>query len=73
MSNMEAAGRAEKEFGAEITMIKKTSPEYVQEKDPLPCPSVLLNGRIIARNETITYQALKTALLSDSDIKGDRV
>ena len=45
---MEAAGRAEKELGAEIKVIKKTSAEYQKEKDPLPCPSVVVNGRIIA-------------------------
>lgn len=64
MSNREAAGRAEKEFGALIIVIKKTSPEYAHEKEPLPCPSVVLNGRVIARNDTTTYEALKTALIS---------
>lgn len=69
MSNMDAARRAEKEFGAEIKVIKKTSKEYGMEKDPSPCPSVMVNGRFIAKNDTITYEALKTALLSDSDVK----
>jgi hypothetical protein len=49
-------------------MIKKTSQEYGQMKDPLPCPSVMANGRIIARNETVTQQALKAAILSDSEV-----
>ncbi len=65
---METAGRAEKEFGAEIVVIKKTSPEYAAEKGPPPCPSVLVNGRFIAKNNTVTYEALKTAILSDSDL-----
>jgi hypothetical protein len=65
MSNMEAARGAEKEFGAEIVVIKKTSKEYDQMKDPLPCPSVVLNGRIIARNDTVSQQGLKTAIMSD--------
>lgn len=69
MSNMEAAREAEKEFGAQIVVIKKTSAEYAGEKDPLPCPSVVLNGRVIAKNDTVTYQSLRTALLSDSDVK----
>ena len=64
MSNVEAAGRAAKEFDAEITVIKKTSPEYANEKEPLPCPSVVLNGRVIARNDTTTYEALKTSLIN---------
>jgi hypothetical protein len=66
MFNREAARGAEKEFGAEIVVIKKTSNEYNQLKDPLPCPSVVVNGRIIARNDTVTYEVLKTAILSDS-------
>lgn len=66
---MEAAGRAEKELGAQILVIKKTSMEYGQEKDPPPCPSVMVNGRFVARNDTVTYPALKTAIMSDSDIK----
>jgi hypothetical protein len=67
MSNMDAARRAHDELGAEIVVIKKTSKEYGMEKDPLPCPSVLVNGRIIARNDTVTYEALKAALLGDSE------
>ncbi len=69
---MEAAGLASKEFSAEIKIIKKTSSEYAKEKDPLPCPSVLVNSRIIARNDVVSYKALKTALLSGGDIKGGR-
>jgi hypothetical protein len=68
MSIMDAAREAEKEFGAEIIVIKKTSTEYGALKDPLPCPSVVVNGRVIARNDTVSFAALKTALLSDSDI-----
>ncbi len=66
---MDAAGRAAKEFGAEIVVIKKTSNEYAALKDPLPCPSVVVNGRIIARNDAVIYQGLKTAILNDSDVK----
>lgn len=65
MSNMDVARRAHDELGAEIVVIKKTSKEYGTEKDPPPCPSVLVNGRIIARNDTVTYEALKTALSND--------
>ena len=66
MSNMDAARRAHDELGAEIVVIKKTSKEYSMEKDP-PCPSVLVNGRIIARNDTVTYEALKTALQGERE------
>jgi hypothetical protein len=68
MSNMDAARVAEKEFGAEIVVIKKTSKEYGQMKDPLPCPSVVVNGRIIAKNDTVSQQALKAAIMSDSEV-----
>ncbi|OGW35963.1 MAG: hypothetical protein A2X58_01030 [Nitrospirae bacterium GWC2_56_14] len=68
MSNMDAARVAEKEFGAEIVVIKKTSKDYGQMKDPLPCPSVVVNGRIIAKNDTVSQQALKAAILSDSEV-----
>ncbi|MDA8100992.1 MAG: hypothetical protein M0042_15345 [Nitrospiraceae bacterium] len=62
---MQAAGQAEKEFGAEIVIIKKTSPEYAREKDPLPCPSVAVNGKAVARNDVITAEALRDAILSE--------
>jgi len=64
---MQAAGQAEKELGAEIRIIKKTSPEYAQEKDPPPCPSVMVNDTFIAKNDTVTYEALKAAI---KDISG---
>ncbi len=69
MTITDAAGRVAKEFSAEVVVIKKTSKEYVQEKDPPPCPSVLVNSRFIAKNNTVTYEALKTSILSDSDVK----
>ncbi len=65
---MEAAGRAEKELDARVVIVKKTSPKYAQEKDQLPCPSVVVNSRIIARNDTITYEGLKYAILSDNEV-----
>jgi hypothetical protein len=67
--NKEAAGRAEKELGAQVIIIKKTSPEYANEKDPPPCPSVKVNGTFIAKNDIVSYEALKDALLSDSGRK----
>ena len=66
--NKEAAGRAEKELGAQIVIVKKTSPEYAKEKDPPPCPSVMVNGRLIAKNDIVSYEALKDALVSGSSV-----
>jgi hypothetical protein len=68
MSNLDTARETEKEFGAEIVVIKKTSKEYSNDKDPIPCPSVVVNGRVIALNDTITYQSLKTAIMCDCEI-----
>ncbi len=60
---MEAAGRAEKELGATIQVVKKTSRDYALESDPPPCPSVMVNGELIAEG-TVAYEVLKAELLS---------
>jgi hypothetical protein len=65
--NRDAAGQAEKELGAQIVIVKKTSPEYARERDPPPCPSVMVNGKFIARNDIVSYEALKDAISSDSN------
>jgi hypothetical protein len=49
-------------------VILNTSKEYAQEKDPPPCPSVMVNDRFIAKNDMVTYEALKAAILSDNDL-----
>ncbi len=54
---------------AEIKVIKKTSPEYAAERNPPPCPSVMVDSRFMAKNDTVTFEALKSAILSDSDVK----
>ncbi len=61
---MDAAGRAEKELGAAIEIIRKSSRDYALEDDPPPCPSVTVNGELIAEG-MVTYEALKAALVSD--------
>ena len=58
----EAAGRAGKELGAEIVVIKKTSPEYAALQDKPPCPSVAVDGKFIAKNDIVTFEQIKTAL-----------
>jgi hypothetical protein len=50
-------------LGVEVVIIKKPSAEYEREKDPPPCPSVAVNGRIVARNDIVTFEALKGILL----------
>ena len=68
--NKEAAGRAGKELGAEITIIKKTSLEYAKEKYPPPCPSVMVNGRLIAKNDIVSFETLKNAMAGDDGREG---
>ncbi|MGE5808159.1 MAG: hypothetical protein ACM32I_03440 [Nitrospirota bacterium] len=63
---MEAAGRAERELGAEIRVIKKTSSEYRMEKDPPPCPSVMVNGQFIAKKENVKFEAIKAAIVKEN-------
>jgi hypothetical protein len=46
-------------------VIKKNSKEYSQIKGSLSCPSVVVNGRITARNETVMQRALKAAIMGD--------
>ncbi len=59
---MNAAGQAAKELGAEVKVIKKTSPEYAAEKNPPPCPSVMVNDRFIVKNDTVTFETLRAAI-----------
>lgn len=67
MLNSEAAGRVAREVGAEIRVIKKNSPEYLQEKDPPPCPSVKVNGTLIAKNDFVSYETLLDAVLNNAE------
>ncbi len=57
-------------MGAEVVIIKKLSVKYALEKDPPPCPSVAVNGRFIAKNDIVTFEALKTAILSENGGNG---
>ncbi|MDP3297285.1 MAG: hypothetical protein Q8N09_06815 [Thermodesulfovibrionia bacterium] len=59
---MQSAWKAKDELGVEVIVIKKTSKEYNMEKDPLPCPSIVLNGKVLANNGTITYEELKAEI-----------
>ncbi len=61
---MAAAGQAVKELGADLKVIKKTSPEYAAEKNPPPCPSVKVNDQFIVKNDIVTYEMLKAAIQS---------
>ncbi len=41
--------------------MKKTSKEYAVEADPPPCPSVAVNGELIAEG-VVTFETLKAAI-----------
>ncbi|MGE5301073.1 MAG: hypothetical protein ACM3MB_08940 [Acidobacteriota bacterium] len=60
--NIGAARLAAAESGAGLTIIKKTSNEYLMEKDPPPCPSAALDNAFLVTNGTVTYEELRAAL-----------
>ena len=63
MSNMAAAREVEKECGVAIVVIKKTSPEYDALQERPACPSVAVNGMLIAKNDIVTVEQLRAAIL----------
>ncbi len=71
MAIREAAGRAEKELGAELVIIRKTSPEYAALVDKPPCPSVMVDGKFIAKGDPVTYEQLRTAILGPASVVSD--
>jgi hypothetical protein len=60
---VEAAGRAEKELGAAIEVVKKSSRDYSLKDDPPPCPSVMVDGELIGTG-AVPYEVLKAELLA---------
>ena len=60
-----AASRAEAELGAQIVIVKKTSPEYRPGTDP-PCPSVAVDGKLLVSDGTVTFEQLRDAILQDA-------
>jgi hypothetical protein len=43
--------------------VKKTSPDYRPDVDP-PCPSVALDGTVLVRGGTVTFEELQAAILA---------
>jgi hypothetical protein len=60
---MDAAGRAEQELGVAVEVVKKGSPGYALEGDPPPCPSVMVNGELVAEG-AVAYEVLRDELLA---------
>ena len=59
---MESARMAETELGAKVVVVSKSSSEYAAMKNAPPCPSVELNGALLAENGTVTFDQIKAAL-----------
>ena len=45
-----------------LTIVKKTSPDYRPGTDP-PCPTVVVNGKVLVQDGTVTFEQLRDALL----------
>lgn len=67
---LDAARRAEKELGAEIVIVKKTSTEYAALQEKPPCPSVKVNDRFISKGELVTFDQIKKAILTEQERGG---
>lgn len=61
--NLEAARAVQKEYPIHVEVIKKGSEEYAGTADPPPCPSVMLDGRLIKEYGVVTSDELKNELL----------
>jgi ubiquinone/menaquinone biosynthesis C-methylase UbiE len=62
----------EKELGAEVAVILRTSREYASEKDAPPCPSVKVGDAFVVRRGLMTYDQLKSAVMrADTDRSGE--
>ena len=47
-------------------IVKKTSPAYRPGVDP-PCPSVAVDGKLLVRDGTVSFEHLRDALLQDRE------
>jgi hypothetical protein len=64
--NFAAASRAEAELGAEIVIVKKSSTDYRPGVDP-PCPSVVVDGKLIVSDGTVAFEQLRDAIRLDPE------
>jgi hypothetical protein len=47
-------------------IVKKTSPDYRPGTDP-PCPTVVVNGNVLVKDGTVTFEQLRDAILQDGE------
>jgi hypothetical protein len=46
--------------------VKKTSADYHHGTDP-PCPTVVVNGNVLVKDGTVTFDQLRDAILQDRE------
>ncbi len=61
--NMDAARKLQEEYPIQVRVVKHGSDEYHSEKYPPPCPSVMLDGRIIKEYGVMTTDEMRLELL----------
>ena len=61
-ANFAAASQAQAAFGAELVIVKDSSPGYRPDVDP-PIASVALNGTLLVQADTVTFEELQAAIL----------
>jgi hypothetical protein len=61
--NIESAQKVQKEYPIDIRVVRHGSEEYMSEKDPPPCPSIALDGRLIVKHGVMTPEEIEKELL----------
>lgn len=61
--NLEAAKAVQKEYPVHIEIVKNGSDEYQSAENPPPCPSVMLDGRLIKEYGVVTSDEIKHEML----------
>jgi hypothetical protein len=61
--NLDAARKVQEEYPVHIEVIKNGSEEYKRMDDPPPCPSILLDGKVLNEYGVMGAEDLKKELL----------
>jgi len=61
--NMESADRLKEEYPVHIEVVKKGSAEYRSMDYPPPCPSIMLDGRVLKEYGVMSPDELKGEVL----------
>ena len=60
-ANFAAASQAQAAFGAELLIVKDSSPEYRPGIDP-PIASVVVDGALLVQADTVTFEQLQAVI-----------